>query len=302
MSELEPAQLERALADPETRARLARALAAELKPGKRPRNLLPFLAGLASGAVAVFAFLLPSLQEQWNLYKTGSAVDRYAEIGHHLMEQGHYQPAEQAFARALELAGGQRIDLLQEQLRAHVERMNDDPAWPGAVPEDVSESDFVYLLELQDDPSQTRERAATLAAYGAFLTGRERGSDAEARLREAIELDAGNISARINLGNLLSDRGQPKEAEQEYRKALALNAQESSAHYDLGLLLLETGRHKEAEAEFRNYIRLEPDEAEGYRQLAIVLRTLGRTADATEQEQHAKALRHRPIRLKADNP
>ena len=298
-SPLEPAELERALADPETRARLARILADELKTGKRQRNLLPFLAGLASGAVAVLAFLLPSLQEQWDIYKTRSAVDRYAAIGRSLLEQGHYQPAEQAFTRALELAGGQRIDLLQEQLRAHVERMNDDPAWPGAVPEEVSESDFVYLLELQDAPEQISERAATLAAYGAFLAGNRRWSEADARLREAIELDAGNVSAHVNFGNLLSDRGQPKEAEQEYRKALDLNPDESNAHYDLGLLLLESGRTAEAEGEFRNYIRLQPDDEEGHRQLALALRALGRTAEATEQEQHAKALRPSPIRVKA---
>lgn len=302
MSELDTVQLERALADPETRARLAQALTTELKSGKRPRNLRPFLAGLISGAVAVFAFLLPSLQEQWRLYKTGSAVDRYAEIGQHLMSQGHFQPAEQAFARALELAGGQRIDLLQAQLHAHVQRVNDDPDWPGAAPEDVSESDFVYLLELQDAPAQMRQRAETLAAYGAFLAGHKRVLDAEARLREALELDADNVSAHINLGNLLSDRGQAKEAEQEYRRALALNPQESSAYYDLGVLLLETGRLKESEAGLRNYIRLEPDEAEGYRQLAIALRALGRPKEAAEQEQRAKALWHSPRRLKTDKP
>lgn len=285
-SQPEPSELERALADPETRARLVRVLADELHAGKPRRNVRPFLAGLISGAVAVLAFLLPSVQEQWNLYKTRSAVDRYADIGRSLMEQGHYQPAEQAFARALELADGQRIDLLQEQLRAHVERMNDDPAWPGVAPEDVSESDFVYLLELQGDPAQARERAATLAAYGDFLAGHNRGSDAEARLREAIEVDTDNISAHINLGNLLRDRDQLQDAELEYRKALALNPDESSAHYDLALLLQETGRPAEAETELRNYIRLEPDDPEGHRELALVLQALGKPAEPPAQQRH----------------
>lgn len=264
MSEADPAAqqaLERVLADPAARARLAQALASEL-PQAQPQaaRWRPFLAGLASGAVAVFAFLLPSVQEQWTLYKTQSAVDRYAAIGESLMRQSQYQAAEQAYSRALELAGGQRIDLLQGQLRAHVQRLNDDVHWPGEVPDDIGESDFVYLLELQTDPAQVTERAATLTVYGAWLAGQKRYKEAQTRLEEALSLAPHSVSAHLNLGNLHRDMSDNAGAEAEYRKAIALDADEPSAHYDLGLLLEETGRQQDAEAEFRRYIALAPGE------------------------------------------
>lgn len=295
-SRLDPEQLDRALADPQTRARLARALADELARPRR-RSLPPFLAGLASGLVAAVAFLVPSLQDQWTLYKTRSAVERYEQIGRNLLEQGHYQPAEQAFSRALDLSEGHRIDLLEEQLRAHVARINDDVQWPGTVPKDVTESDFLYLLELEDTPDQAANRAATLAVYGAFLSAHKRPSDAEARLREAIEVDPQNAAAHTNLGNLLDDHDRVQEAEREYRRAIALDPEEGSGHFDLALLLLRSGRAAEAEAEVKQFMRLEPDDVEGQRQLAAARHAPGETPGTATRVKPDK--RWRTTRLKS---
>lgn len=262
--------LEDALAKPESRARLAQALARELIT-PRGQRWRPFLAGLISGAFAVFAFVLPSLQDQWNAYRASQAVTRYDEIGRRLMQREQYRAAEEAFSRALELAGGQRVDLLQEQLRAHVAMMNEDQRWPGKVPEELRESDFVYLLELETEPEQKHDRAATLTDYGAFLASRKRVGEAAKTLNEAIQLDPQNVAAYDYLGNLRADEGDIQEAEKEYRHALAIKAEDPGAHFNLAVLLEDQGRLTEAESEFRHYIRLAPDDPDGPKSLKEVL-------------------------------
>ena len=77
------------------------------------------------------------------------AVDRYVQIGRNLMRSGQYDSAEGAFNRAVELSGNQRLDLIEDQTRARVMRIYDDPQWRGEVEEDIREADFVYLLALE---------------------------------------------------------------------------------------------------------------------------------------------------------
>jgi Flp pilus assembly protein TadD len=259
------------LADPAARKRLADALAGDLEQGGGATwwtRTRPFLAGASSALVVLLAFLIPSLQEQWNTYKTEAAVDRYAEIGRHLMRDGHYESAEQSFTRALELAGDQRLDLLEAQTKARIMRVYDDPAWHGKIPEDVHESDFVYLLEIEDAAREPKERADTLTAYGTFLATQNRSAEAEQALLEAIKLDPTSAGPHVHLGNIYDDTGRSANAEAEYRRAIALDPREWSAHYDLGLLLAATQRPEAAETEFQTYVRLQPSDAAGQLQLA----------------------------------
>jgi tetratricopeptide (TPR) repeat protein len=286
--------IEEALKDPETRARVAAALAGSTPAGVAPgpwwQRHQPLLAGLASGTVVLLAFLLPSMQDQWNLYRSGKVIDQYAQIGGKLMEQGLYASAEKAFAKAVEMSEGRRLDLIESELRAHVQRVNEDPEWRGAVPEDISEGDFLYLLAMQRGEDRARDRAATLAAYGVWLASVRRITEAERQLREAIKVDASNSEAHVALGNLLDDRGELQAAEAEYRRAIELDPDDPGALYDLGDLLLATRRAKDAEAPLRKYIAINPDEAEGYRRLADCLTALGRTSEAVEMRKRASAL------------
>jgi Flp pilus assembly protein TadD len=276
--------IEAALQDPATRARVAAALAADpgapARSGPAWQRHQPLLAGLASGAVVLLAFLLPSIQDQWNLYRSGKVIDQYVRIGNDLLAQKHYASAEKAIAKAVEMSEGRRLDLIEAELRAHVQRVNEDPAWRGAVPEDISEGDFLYLLAMQEGSDRARDRAATLAAYGAWLASAGRSSDAERRLQEALALDARNGDAHVNLGNLFDDRGDEQAAEQEYRRAIAIDAGNPGAQYDLGLLLLASDRAADAEAPLRRYVALKADDPEGYLRLAEALAALGRTAEA----------------------
>ena len=271
-----------------------------------------FLAGLSSGLVLLLAFLIPSIEDQWERRKTHVAIEQYAELGRGLMQKGQYKSAEQAFTKALELSGDLRIDLLEEQMKARVARINEDPNWPGHIPEELTESDFQYLLELQQGEDHQTDRAGTLNAYGAFLAGQRRWSEAEQAIRAAMKINPKDPSPYIHMGNLLRDQDLSGKAEAEYRKALAMDPKNPSAHYNLGLLLAETGRYKLAEEEFRKYIELEPNEAEGFSQLAETLQTMGRIPEAKEAFKKAarlnprnteaqKALRELTIRNKSSS-
>ena len=282
------------LADPELKKRLVEALQADLESEERAHlwddRVKPFMAGLSSAAVVVLAFLIPSVQELWDRWETRSAVERYAEIGRHLVEQSEYTAAEQAFDRALELAGNQRVDLFDAKMRARVGRIAENPAWRAEKPEELQESDFLYLLELDRGPGKAKERAATLAGYGAFLAGEGRWQEAERQLREAIQLDPESTDAHVNLGNVLADLDKGRDAESEYRRAVAIDPRNANAHYDLGVQLSENGRHAEAEAELRAYTSLAPEDAIGFVRLAEELHAQDKLAEARAAYETARRL------------
>jgi Tfp pilus assembly protein PilF len=280
-------------ANEEARHRLARMIADDLAQrdaSSRWRRLRPFLAGLSSGAVLVLAFLLPSLQEQWDLHKTRSAIDRYAEVGRDLMRHEQYTAAEQAFGRALELSGNQRLDLLEGQLKAKVMRIYDTPEWRANPDEDIAEADFIYLLEIETAAEHPHERASTLGAYGAYLAGQKRLSDAESNLKEAIRLDATAAAPHIHLGNVYDDEDKSADAEAEYRRAIVLNPREANARYNLGLLLAATSRPALAETELRQSVALQPEDTTARLALIEVLEALGKNSDALQQAQAAAKL------------
>lgn len=273
------------LADPEARRRLIEVVAREL-PDAAPKSnwqrWRPFVAGLSSGSVVLLAFLIPSLQDQWDRYRMRVAVDRYVEIGRNLMRSGQYDSAEGAFNRAVELSGNQRLDLIEDQTRARVMRIYDDPQWRGEVEEDIREADFVYLLALESAPADARHRAATLTAYGAFLAGQDRWKEAEEVLTEAIALQPASADPHIHLGNLFDDVGKKAEAEREYRRAIVLDDKEPNAHYNLGLLLAESGRQPQAAEEFKTALALRPEDGDTRVSLIEALQAAGRPEEARD--------------------
>lgn len=67
--------------------------------------------------------------------------------------------AEQSFAKAFELSESKRLDIDEERLKAKVQAMNENPVWGAKNPEGIAEADFLYLLQLQQAPHQSHERA-----------------------------------------------------------------------------------------------------------------------------------------------
>lgn len=264
MSGTDPRDLvDRVLADPQARHQLAQALALEIQ--REPatssfwRKARPFLAGVSSAAVVLLAFLVPAVQDQWDRHQLRDSIDRYAQIAARLMREQHYQAAEQAYARALELAGGQRVDLLEAQIRARVMRVYDNPRWRGTASQEVTEADFIYLLDTEDASGAPAQRASTLAAYGAWLAGVDRWDEARRRLAEALAVDPHCVAAHVHLGNVYDDLGRGADAEREYRAALAIEPGEASAHYNIGLLYTDQGRAADAERELRAAQSAAPD-------------------------------------------
>lgn len=281
------------ISDAQARRKLAAALAGELQLERRStawRRTRPVLAGLSSAAVILLAFLVPSLQDQWDRYKTRAAIDRYADVGRGLMHDEHYESAEQAYGRALELAGNQRMDLLEGQLRARVMRVYDSNEWRAKANESVTEADFLYLLQLEGRSNNPAEHATTLGAYGAYLAGLKRWSEAEKRLKEAMRADPKATAPHIHVGNLYDDLGRSAEAEAEYRRAIALDPREPNAHYNLGLLLNETKRAAMAEGEFKLAVDLDPQDAADQVALVETLAAEQKMADALAQAIAAQKL------------
>lgn len=281
-------QFLRLLEDPEVRAGIERVIeetyAAEEKPSRWQR-LSAFSGAVGSALIVLLAFLIPSIQDQWNQFRSRRVLQRHVELGREFMREGRYKLAEESFARAFELSESKRLDIDEERLKAKVQAVNVDPEWGAANPEGLEESDFLYLLQIQRDGNLSRERAATLNCYGTFLASANRPVEAEEMIREAIRLNPADSAAFINLGNLLRDRGRLKEAESAYREALARDPRDSHTYYDLGLVLDDDRRPEEAEAAFRQAADCAPRDAE-------ILRTLVRQLEKNRKPAEAgKVLR-----------
>lgn len=281
-------ELERLLEHPRLRKCLARIVRAESgeaaeeeePPPTRWQRFSAFVAGASSVLVVLLAFLVPSIEEQWDRFQARRVVQKHVALARGFLDEGKYKLAEESFARAFELSENRRLDIDEARLEAKVQAVNADPDWGGENPEGLEESDFLYLLKLQESPARAAERAATLNCYGTFLASARRWKEAEERLREAARLDPRAAAPLVSLGNLQRERGRLPEAEASYRGALRLDARDSRIHYDLGLLLEERGRPDGAVEEFRKAADGDPLDAESLRALAGILERQGRAAEA----------------------
>jgi Tfp pilus assembly protein PilF len=255
----------------------------EAKPSRWQR-LSAISGAVGSGLMVVLAFLIPSLQEQWNQFESRRVLQRHVELGREFMREGKYELAEESFAKAFELSENKRLDIDEERLKAKVQAVNLNPNWGAKNPKGLEETDFLYLLQIQRDENQLKERAATLNCYGTFLASAHRPNEAEAKLRAAIRLDPSNAAAYISLGNLLRDRGQLPDAESAYREALRYDAHNSHIYYDLGLALDEENHPSEAEDAFRKAVEYSPRNPE-------LLQTLALHLDKVQKPAEARAIR-----------
>ncbi|HRY42459.1 MAG TPA: tetratricopeptide repeat protein [Thermoanaerobaculia bacterium] len=289
------AELERLLADPRVREKIAAIAREEAAPEEesaptRWQRFSAFVAGASSALVVVLAFLVPSIEEQWDRFQARRVVQKHVDLGRAFVAEGKYKLAEESFGRAFELSENKRLDVDEERLEAKVRAVDSDPDWGAANPEGLEESDFLYLLKLQEGAGHVPERAATLNGYGTFLASAKRWREAEERLREAARLDPRSPAPLVGLGNLLRDRGRAPEAESFYRRALRLDGRNGWIHYDLALLLGETGRPADATAELERAAACDPSEPE-------LLRALAEQLERTSRKEEARAVRGRLLAL-----
>lgn len=234
-------------------------------------RLWPFLAGLGSAAVMVLAFFIPSLQDQYDRYQSRKIITQYVILGDEFFTEGRYDMAENAYQKAYEYADSKRLDIEVKRLKARVNRVNMDPKWGAAVPEDLEEIDFQYLLHLQQGKDNIKERTLTLNSYGIFLASKHEYRKAAAAFDEAITIDSTNAIGYINRANLYDQQGKKKEAEQNYKKAALLDKESIDAWYNLALLHREAGRLQEAKTEMENAWKLDTLDEEVKKQYQQIL-------------------------------
>ena len=117
----------------------------------------------------------------------------------------------------------------------------------------------------------------------------ESAEEARAAYRRAIEVDAGHVDARVNLGRLDHEAGDIAAAEEHYRLALESRPADLTARFNLGVALEDMGRLPEARNAYRETVLADPSHADAHFNLAGVLERLGQKHQAIK---HLKQYRN----------
>ena len=123
-------------------------------------------------------------------------------------------------------------------------------------------ADAAAFEQNPQDPSLGRFRELLVAAQleaSVALYRREKKTEADVRLRKAIELSPAFVAARNKLGRRLVKEGRLNEAEAEFQRALGIDSESASAHNNLGFVLFLKGRRAAAVEQYREALRLQPE-------------------------------------------
>jgi len=103
----------------------------------------------------------------------------------------------------------------------------------------------------------------------------------EAKAMESLAArQPGDVSVRVELGNLYMEAERWSEAIRWYREALALNPSLADVTTDLGACLVSAGQPAEALAEFDKALRADPAHRNALYNRGIALLQMGRASDA----------------------
>ena len=220
-----------------------------------------YVAAITSAAVTLLAFLIPSIQDQWDRFHSRQVIEQYISLGDDCVSEERFDVAEKAYEKAFELSLQSRVDIEMKRLSARVRRMSMMTEWATEPPEELEDVDFQMLLHLQTGKRQSHKRVLTLHSYGSFLAGSGKLPEAEAALHEAIQLEPNNALLHVSMGNVEDQAGRKDDAVKSYLKTLQLDPENVTAHYNLGLLYRELGRNEDARKSLAEALRLSPDDA-----------------------------------------
>lgn len=242
-----------------------------------------YAAAITSGSVTLLAFLIPSIQYQWDLFRSRQVIEQYESLGDACAEEERFDVAEKAYEKAFELSLQSRLDIEMKRLSARVRRMSMITEWATEPPEDLEDVDFQMMLHMQTGKHQSHARVLTLHSYGSFLAGSGKIPEARAALQEAISLEPKNALLHVSMGNVEDQAGRKDAAIKSYLEAIHLEPENITAHYNLGLVYRELGRLADAIKSLAEALRLNPDDKVTKEQLEAVRRL---------SEQGSCSLRH----------
>jgi tetratricopeptide (TPR) repeat protein len=254
----EPGPLEQALAE----LRELKEQVAALSEAPAESAWKTWVAAAGTASVTLLAFLIPSVQDQWDRHTQRADVEEYREVARELMQARKYHDAEQALERAVELSGTARPELERERLQAKTEQVNTDLDWGGKIDdESLEESDFSVLEVMLARAGQHADRAWALNNHAVFLAHHGQTPRAAALLEQAVREAPGDARIRVTLGNVRWDLGDLTAAAQAYAAALQLQPDQATAHYNLGLLREQQGDLPAARRELQRVLALQPGDA-----------------------------------------
>ena len=111
-------------------------------------------------------------------------------------------------------------------------------------------------------------------------------TDAESRLRQAIDLDPANADAWLLLGAVCGETNRIDEAAGYLRRAIAIDPASPAAHLTLGQLQGATGNYTQAIESFRTALVHAPDDVDAHLALAQVMIATGDPALVADAPRH----------------
>ena len=170
-------------------------------------------------------------------------------------------------------------------------------------PENLSA--YTKLAELYEKKGKMPEAIQQYLALGSAFLKNRLFKKAQDMFQKIVQLDSGNLDARINLAQIFIKQGSESDAKKEFLtiaelahaqgdmdKALlyankAIEFKSIEAHYVLGLIFYKKQQHSEAKAEFESLLRFKVNHAGALIHLGLVLMEQGQLDKAAESIQKA---------------
>jgi protein O-GlcNAc transferase len=199
-------------------------------------------------------------------------ANAHALLGMALLQNGQLEDGVAGLVRALEL--NPKLRGLHGVLgAAYVELGRDEDA----------AACYRQALRFQDEADLHQGLAHALVRLG-------RAAEAEAGARRAVELAPGSVAPLLVLSASLHGQGRLEDTAEVLRQVLILDADQVDARYDLGDLLYRLRRYEDAIACYREVVAARPAHVRAYRHMGMCQRSLRRHDEAIASLEQAHAL------------
>jgi Tfp pilus assembly protein PilF len=140
--------------------------------------------------------------------------------------------------------------------------------------------------------AKAKPKSSPLVREAEALLGKGDYAAANAKFKQAVEADAGDVRAQLGLGLSAEALGKPDEAEGAYRAAITADAGFAEAHNNLALLLRDKGDDAGAMEELQAALKADSTLASAQANLAMAYEDAGRSDEA--QAAYARAVQLAP--------